>query len=414
MCGLHPQRGWPPLRELGGALGDLGTFLPLVLGAIAVSGLAGAGVFTAFGVAYLLTAAVYRAPIPVQPMKVAAAVAITAGPTPGTMAGAALVLAVFFLVAGATGLIARLAQSVPAVVTAALQVGLGLSLAWIALGQLVATPGLGAALLALLVALLVLRPGWPAAIIVLAGGAAAGGLVGIDPGQPIPAPVPGWPPLHWPDTAELARGAFAIALPQIPLTLTNAVLVTAVVGAQYYPRARRLDATRLALTTGAMNGVAVPLAGIPICHGAGGVTAHYRFGARTAWAPAMLGLLLLALGLGWGDGATALLRAYRTRPWARCCSPPPSTSCARRGRCASTAPSACCSPAAPRSPSGRPASPSWPSPPWSWPCAAGTGRPRVAATRTATEPRMDTNEHEWRRGRVLVPGELRCERQNHR
>lgn len=295
------------LRELAGACGDLGTLLPLVVGALAVSGLGGSGVLTAFGLAYLLTALVFRAPIPVQPMKVAAAVIITAGASPGMIAGAGLVLAAVFLAAAASGLVTRLAHWVPATVTGALQIGLGLSLAWIAAGLLAATPGLAAGLVLVLVGLLVLRPGWPVAIILLLAGTAAGQLLGTGPGTPIPPPSPGWPPLHWPTGAEVARGALEIALPQIPLTLTNAILVTAVVGRDYFPQARRLDGTRLALTTGAMNLVAAPLAGMPLCHGAGGVAAHYRFGARSALAPAIMGVLLLGLGLGWGDGAPALL-----------------------------------------------------------------------------------------------------------
>lgn len=306
MAPEHPRMR-TAVRDFAGAFGDLGTFLPLVVGGLTVGALGAPGVLAAFGIGYLLTAWVYRAPVPVQPMKVAAAVLITAGATPGTVAGAGFVLAAFFLVAGATGLVARIARWVPDVVTAALQTGLGISLAWLACTQIVVTPGLGAALVALAALLLALRPGWPVAIIVLAAGIGAGHLLGLGPRDPVPAPAPDWPALYWPGGADLLRGTLAIALPQIPLTLTNAVLVTAAVGRAHFPRARRLDATPLALTTGAMNLVAAPLAGMPICHGAGGVTAHHRFGARTALAPVIIGVILLGLGLGWGDGAPALL-----------------------------------------------------------------------------------------------------------
>ncbi|MFO7298412.1 MAG: putative sulfate/molybdate transporter, partial [Pseudomonadota bacterium] len=62
------------VRELSGALGDLGTLLPLTLGAIAVAGLAPTPVLVSFGLFYIATALVYRLPIPVQPMKAVAAV----------------------------------------------------------------------------------------------------------------------------------------------------------------------------------------------------------------------------------------------------------------------------------------------------------------------------------------------------
>src|SRR3546814_15302714 len=66
------------LRELSGALGDLGTLLPLMLGAIAVTGLAPLPVLAGFAVFYIATAFYYRLPIPVQPMKATAAVLLTA------------------------------------------------------------------------------------------------------------------------------------------------------------------------------------------------------------------------------------------------------------------------------------------------------------------------------------------------
>src|SRR5690606_27679182 len=65
------------VRELSGALGDLGTLLPLTLGAISVAGLAPTPVLAGFGLFYVATAVVYRLPIPVQPMKVVAAVLLT-------------------------------------------------------------------------------------------------------------------------------------------------------------------------------------------------------------------------------------------------------------------------------------------------------------------------------------------------
>src|SRR5229473_7069564 len=51
------------LRELSGALGDLGTLLPLMLGTIAVVGLAPTPVLVGFAIFYIATAAYYRLPI---------------------------------------------------------------------------------------------------------------------------------------------------------------------------------------------------------------------------------------------------------------------------------------------------------------------------------------------------------------
>lgn len=85
------------LKELSGALGDLGTFLPHVLGAITVAGLSPAGVLVAFGLFYLGTGAFYGIPVPVQPMKAASAAVLIQGMTPAEVtAGAILIGSSFF------------------------------------------------------------------------------------------------------------------------------------------------------------------------------------------------------------------------------------------------------------------------------------------------------------------------------
>jgi MFS superfamily sulfate permease-like transporter len=45
---------------------------------------------------------------------------------------------------------------------------------------------------------------------------------------------------------------------------------------------------------------------MPMCHGAGGLQAQYRFGARTGPAPVILGVVLLVLAVGFADHAAAL------------------------------------------------------------------------------------------------------------
>jgi sulfate permease, SulP family len=45
-----------------------------------------------------------------------------------------------------------------------------------------------------------------------------------------------------------------------------------------------------------------------MCHGAGGIAGHVRFGARTATAPVLIGLVFLTLGLAFGSTGYALLK----------------------------------------------------------------------------------------------------------
>lgn len=297
------------LRELSGALGDLGTLLPLMLGAIAVGGLAPMPVLLGFALFYLATALYYRLPIPVQPMKAVAAVLLTAEIGPAGVAAAGVMLGVILLVLGLTGWIARVARLVPQSILAGLQLGLGIALALVGLDLMATAPVVAIVSLAVLLGLLA-APRLPAALVALAAGTALAQVVGA-PGTEI-----GWvaestialPPV--PSAAELESAVSLLVLPQLSLTLFNAVVLTALVAGDYFgERAAHVTPGRLAVSSGLANLLLAPLGALPMCHGAGGLAAHHRFGARTGTAPLVLGLALLTVAVLPGDLGLALLAA---------------------------------------------------------------------------------------------------------
>ena len=63
-------------HELAGAFGDLGTDLPLLVGVVLATGMDATTAFVVFGVLQILSGLVYRLPMPVQPLKAMAAIAI--------------------------------------------------------------------------------------------------------------------------------------------------------------------------------------------------------------------------------------------------------------------------------------------------------------------------------------------------
>jgi hypothetical protein len=303
--------GAPPPRphlpsELAGACGDLGTFLPHVIGAITIAGLAPAGVLVGFGAFYIASGLFYGLPMAVQPMKAVSAVLVTGQVGPGEVAAAGIALGLILLVLAATGTIGWLARVIPQSVSAGLQLGLGISMGLLGLELMWRTPWLGVSALALL-ALLMLLPRVPAAPAMLAAAIAAGlaaGLVAL-PSDMAPA----WSGLGWalPSLGEVRRGIELLVLPQLPLTLSNAVIVAALVCRDLFPAAAgRASERNLALSTGLANLALAPLGAMPMCHGAGGVQAHHRFGARTGLAPVLLGGVLLVLGLAFAGSAAQL------------------------------------------------------------------------------------------------------------
>jgi hypothetical protein len=102
-----------------------------------------------------------------------------------------------------------------------------------------------------------------------------------------------------------------LVVPQVPLSFANSCLATADAARVYFGKAaERVRPGRLATTFGSANLLAGAISGMPVCHGAGGMTSHYAFGARTAAAPAAMGALLLTLALALGAGLAGLLAAF--------------------------------------------------------------------------------------------------------
>jgi predicted benzoate:H+ symporter BenE len=297
------------LRELSGALGDLGTLLPLMLGTIAVVGLAPMPVLAGFAVFYIATALYYRLPIPVQPMKAVAAVLLTAGISPAGLAASGVMIGVALLVLGLTGWITRLARLVPQSVLAGLQAGLGLALALVSFNLMATAPVIAMVTLGLLLGFL-LAPRYPSAVIGLMTAIVLAQVLDV-PGMqfgtmvPVAFSIPSLPSL-----AEMQRAFSLFVLPQLSLTLTNAVVLTALIAGDYFgERAAHVTPARLSITSGLANLLLTPFGALPMCHGAGGLAAHYRFGARSGTAPLVLGLALLAFALLPGGLGLATLAA---------------------------------------------------------------------------------------------------------
>lgn len=300
------------LRELAAAFGDLGTLVPFVVGYVTVTGLDPVGIFVAFGVCLVGAGLYYRTPMPVQPMKAIATAAINhpATVTAGALGAASLFTAALWLVMGLTGAVTWLARITSRPVLHGIVLGLGLAFMLEGVRLMQTGPLLAVVALALTFALL--SGSRVPAMLVLLG---LGALVAVvrDPGLldellrlgwgaagPRLAPVaPTW--------GDVATGVLVLGLPQAALTLGNAVMATVDENNRLFPD-RPVTVRALALGHGAMNLVAGGLGGVPMCHGAGGMAGHVRFGARTGGAVVLLGLLLLAAALLLGDSVATLLR----------------------------------------------------------------------------------------------------------
>ncbi|HMK16407.1 MAG TPA: putative sulfate/molybdate transporter, partial [Methanomicrobiales archaeon] len=131
-----PSRLRHLLSELAGAFGDFGTIVPLVLAAALVCSLPLAPILLFFGIWFMATGLIYRLPIPVEPMKAIAAVAIAGALGPGEIAAAGLVLGVLFLVLSSEKWMAAISRFIPEGVLRGIQLALALLLLRTSLGFL--------------------------------------------------------------------------------------------------------------------------------------------------------------------------------------------------------------------------------------------------------------------------------------
>ena len=91
-------------------------------------------------IAAMATAVFYRLPIPMQPMKVVAAMIIVGALTPAQSAAAGLLLGTLLLLLTLSGVIGRIAGSIPASVILGVQLAVGIHLAWLGLVQVIGAP----------------------------------------------------------------------------------------------------------------------------------------------------------------------------------------------------------------------------------------------------------------------------------
>ncbi len=288
-------------QELAGAFGDLGTDLPLLVGVVMATGMDATAAFVTFGVLQILSGLAYRLPMPVQPLKAMAAIAIAGKLSPPLLAAGGLIVGVVMLLLANSGALAWIARVVPKAVVRGIQVGLGLQLAKLALTRFIpADGGRGWALAAVALAVVLwLRTNRrvPAALVVLLLGFAYAAVTWPpDAALPFGFRLP-MLPTRWPTGDEFLRASVLLALPQLALSLGNSVLATRQVVADLFPEREPLSVRRIGTTYALMNLVAAPLGGLPVCHGSGGIAGHYAFGARTGGSAVIYGTFLVAAGL---------------------------------------------------------------------------------------------------------------------
>lgn len=304
------------LVELAGAFGDLGTLIPFVVGYIVTMKIDPLGILFTFGLSAIVVGLFYRTPIPVQPMKAIGGAVIASGGTvsAGTLCGAGLVTGLFWLLAGATGTVELVTRLAAKPIVRGIVLGLGLTFMTQGVRMMLVTPWLGGIGLVATFLLLSYRR-FPAmfALLMLGAGSAwmldprtTAELLATPPAFRVPTFT--FAQMTW---SDVIAGSLVLAIPQIPLTIGNAVIAIRAENNDLFPD-RPVTDRMMAVSQGLMNLVSAPFGGIPLCHGAGGMAGHVRFGARTGGSLVMLGVILIALALFFSSSVSLLFQVFPT------------------------------------------------------------------------------------------------------
>ncbi|MCJ1484135.1 hypothetical protein MMC06_004303 [Schaereria dolodes] len=324
-----------PLQEISGSLGDLGTLLPIIIALSDSNDLDGnryghgislPSTLVFSGLANIFTGVFFGIPLPVQPMKAIAAVAIARNFTQGELASAGLFVAGIIGVLSITGLLNWFARVIPIPVVKGIQVGTGLSLMTSA-GALAIIRGscdfehqgfcdmlpfinLFFALSAIgLLLYSQVHSRMPYALIILICCVFIvlpdALLYSANREFSFWSPKPFVPSLH-----DFRIGILDAAIGQIPLTTLNSIIAVTHLAGDLLPEVETPSATSIGISVTTMNLVGCWFGAMPVCHGSGGLAAQYRFGARSGASIIFLGSIKLFLGLFVGRQTLAFFNQF--------------------------------------------------------------------------------------------------------
>lgn len=311
--------------EFAGALGDLGTLIPIFILIVAINGLNPSIILLLVGLLYIFCGFYYNIPMPVQPMKAMAAIAIASGLGASVIQAGAVLMGIILLFLSLTGCVDLLSRIFSKPIIRGIQLGVGLMLirtsfslitkrinvesqiCWLDIGIPLNLIIIFIGIIIMLIFLWNNR--FPASTSILSFGI----MVSIIDGKANSLMLPSFPIQEFnlviPSLSDFMTAFFLLVITQLPLTLGNAIVATKDVAKRYFPdKADKVNARSLSIGMGITNIFAGLFSGMPVCHGSGGLTAHYSFGARSGGCCIIIGLICLCLSLIFGSGVSGVFK----------------------------------------------------------------------------------------------------------
>eukprot|EP00980_Cylindrotheca_fusiformis_P023474 scaffold10507_cov128-Cylindrotheca_fusiformis.AAC.7 len=319
------------LQEISGSCGDFGTLIPLLVALGRQRAIYLAPTLLGTGIVHILSGAFWDIPMPLQPMKSIAALAIASELNRHEVTAAGIGMGICFILFGTfKGAIELLHRCIPQSVIGGLQLGVGWKLAirgiqmiqelgWIdnpydskfwsilcGIVSLICLPGKSTVLSAesngeqasccrrfrekFPLGLAMSGLGIILAILQITKGPKGEDNQGVKESFLLNAVKD----ITW---DEWKTGFLDGTLPQLPLTTLNSCLSVCMLADTLFPNKPQVKRRSVCWSIGLMNCLLCPLGCMPNCHGAGGLAGQYRLGAKSG--VSMVALGILKIGLSW-------------------------------------------------------------------------------------------------------------------
>ena len=329
------------LSEVSGSCGDFGTLIPLLVAMSRQRSIYLAPTLFSTGLVHVITGLYWDIPMPLQPMKSIAAVAIAEGLSRSQVTTAGIWMGIFMTLLSLGG-IEAINRLVPTCVVGGLQMGVGLRLAIKGIhfiSDLTWWGSLDCILLAVVCSI--------ASLYWLRDDSTPSNVTSnsqnervrrcLSQKQPVGLYLFGvgvvlaayhlatnnheqkrWlfgeaiivNALKKVKREDWKVGLLQGALPQLPLTTLNSVISTCVLVKTLFPN-KPDEVTRrgVSLSVGLMNLLLCPIGCMPNCHGAGGLAGQHRLGAETGASMVFLGLLKMLAAIFFGGSLLIIMDA---------------------------------------------------------------------------------------------------------
>jgi len=297
------------LNEWSGSIGDLGTIIPLLFALVAFNNFPLNRTLFIWGFLYIITGIIYRVPVSVQPLKAMAVIALAQKLSVEYIASISVFYGIMMLILVLTGSLKFIQNWLTKELITGIQIGIGLIL----IGKAVEYgfgnqlyffgynfPAVGYIFIFCIsiIYFILYHNKLLLTLVIVVLSIICGILFQIEVPLTIIDGNRQLLVLHMPQMSVLLSGIPLLIIPQLPLTIGNAVIAANRTGHQLWKEQARILSTKRLATSIGISDILCGLVGcFPICHGAGGMAAHAQFGAKTGGSTIIIGSFFILFAL---------------------------------------------------------------------------------------------------------------------